>query len=107
MLLGSAAGALCVTVGLAGSIYMPLVARGRKRQSAYRPEPSDWFCFVFLPLAAYAGLAASGFAAVSGHLKGLFGIGGAVLLLVLIGIRNAWDSVTYHVFVQRPAHRRG
>ena len=37
-------------------------------------------------------------------------IGGATLLLLFIGIHNAWDAVTYHVFVsrreQRDAERR-
>jgi hypothetical protein len=28
----------------------------------------------------------------------LFGVAAAVLLLLLIGIHNAWDTVTYHVF---------
>jgi hypothetical protein len=30
----------------------------------------------------------------------LFGVGGAALLLLFIGIHNAWDSVVYHVFVK-------
>jgi hypothetical protein len=37
----------------------------------------------------------------------LFGVGAAALLLLVAGIRNSWDSVTYHVFVQRPAQRGG
>jgi hypothetical protein len=40
------------------------------------------------------------------HLReALFGVGGAVLLLLFIGIHNAWDAVTYHVFVKN--HRQG
>jgi hypothetical protein len=31
----------------------------------------------------------------------LFGVG-AALLLLFIGIHNAWDAVTYHVFVKKP-----
>jgi hypothetical protein len=31
----------------------------------------------------------------------LFGVGGAALLLLLVGIHNAWDAVTYHVFTRR------
>jgi hypothetical protein len=33
--------------------------------------------------------------------EALFGVGAAVLLLLFAGIHNAWDAVTYHVFVQR------
>jgi hypothetical protein len=33
------------------------------------------------------------------HLRGaLFGIGAAAMLLLFVGIHNAWDAVTYHVF---------
>jgi hypothetical protein len=35
----------------------------------------------------------------------LFGIGAAALLLLFIGIHNAWDAVTYHVFVKRPGQQ--
>jgi hypothetical protein len=31
----------------------------------------------------------------------LFGVGGAALLLLFIGIHNAWDAVAFHVYVQR------
>jgi hypothetical protein len=33
--------------------------------------------------------------------EALFGIGGASLLLLVIGMHNAWDSVTYLVFVRK------
>jgi len=33
--------------------------------------------------------------------EALFGVGAAVLLLLLIGIHNAWDAVTYHVFFKK------
>src|SRR5215471_10779976 len=32
-------------------------------------------------------------------------VGSAALLLLFIGIHNAWDTVTWHVFVQRNAQR--
>jgi hypothetical protein len=31
----------------------------------------------------------------------LFAVGAAALLLLFVGIHNAWDAVTYHVFVNR------
>jgi VIT1/CCC1 family predicted Fe2+/Mn2+ transporter len=36
------------------------------------------------------------------YMKALFAIGAAVLLLLFVGIHNAWDAVTYHVFVSKP-----
>lgn len=34
--------------------------------------------------------------------EALFGVGGAVLVLLFTGIHNAWDAVAYHVLVSRP-----
>ena len=52
-----------------------------------------------LPLAAYAVLALSAFAAHAHTREALFGVGAATLLLLFVGIHNAWDAVAYHVFV--------
>jgi len=51
-----------------------------------------------LPLAAYSVLVLSAFVAVSHAHEALFGVAGAALALLFIGIHNAWDSVSYHVF---------
>jgi hypothetical protein len=32
----------------------------------------------------------------------MFSVAAGALLLLFIGIHNAWDAVTYHVFVVRP-----
>jgi len=52
-----------------------------------------------LPLAAYAMLALSSFTVHAHTREALFGVGAATLLLLFIGIHNAWDAVIYHVFV--------
>ena len=31
----------------------------------------------------------------------MFGVAAAALLLLFVGIHNAWDAITYHVFVNR------
>jgi hypothetical protein len=49
-------------------------------------------------VAAYAILALSAIAALSYPREALFGVGGAALLLLFIGIHNAYDAVFYHVF---------
>lgn len=36
----------------------------------------------------------------------LFGVAAAAFLLLFIGIHNAWDAVTYLVFVRRPKQER-
>ena len=52
-------------------------------------------------MVAYAILALSPFAAPSHTREALFCVGAAVLLLLFVGIHNAWDSIAYHVFVNR------
>jgi hypothetical protein len=48
-----------------------------------------------LPLAAYGALAAAAAAFTQRPEASLFVVGAAVLLLLFIGIHNAWDTVTY------------
>lgn len=88
-------------VGLSGAVYTGLVARRMRVQTAYRPELEDWLFHFVLPLAAYAILALSAFAAPSHTREALFGVGAAALLLLFIGIHNAWDAVVYHVLVNK------
>ena len=55
-----------------------------------------------LPLVVYALLTVSAALLVSHQTAAPFGIGASVLLMVFIGIHNAWDTVTY-IAVQRAA----
>jgi len=88
-------------VGLSGLVYDMIVFRRMRLQTAYQAEFEDWLFHAVLPFVAYGILALSAFAALS-HVSGaLFGVAGAVLLLLFIGIHNTWDAVTYHVFVMR------
>jgi len=75
-------------------------------QTAYRPVFYDWLFHVLLPFAAYAMLAGSAFAAHSHTRPALFLVGAAALLLLFVGIHNAWEAVTYHVFVRRRGQRK-
>jgi hypothetical protein len=83
--------------GLIGATYIIIVARRMRTQRAYRPELEDWIFHVLLPLVAYGVLAFSALAAPSNEHEALFGVGAAALLLVFIGIHNAWDAVAYLV----------
>jgi hypothetical protein len=86
-------------IGLGGIVYSFIVARRMRAQTAYRPVFEDWLFHVLLPLAAYAVLAGSAFAARSYTRPALFVVSGTVLLLLFVGIHNAWDTVTHLVFV--------
>jgi len=43
--------------------------------------------------------AGSALVALTHAREALFDVGGAALLLLFVGIHNAWDAVSYHVFV--------
>ncbi|MFZ0963722.1 MAG: hypothetical protein WAO35_22890 [Terriglobia bacterium] len=97
----AAAAVLWGIVGFSGVVYEVIVLRRMRVQTAYRPEFEDWLFHALLPFAAYATLATSAFAAFHHFRVALFGVAGAALLLLFTGIHNAWDAVTYHVFVKR------
>jgi hypothetical protein len=97
----AAAAILWGVLGMLGLIYVLIVARRMRVQTAYSPEFEDRAFHVALPAVAYATLAGSAYAARSNVGGALFGVGAAALLLLFIGIHNAWDAVTYHVFIQR------
>jgi hypothetical protein len=92
-------------MGLGGVVYVVVVARRLRLQTVYQAVFEDWLFHVLLPLAAYAMLAASACAAYSYPRPALFLVGAAALLLLFIGIHNAWDIIRYHVFVKRRERR--
>jgi len=93
--------ALWGLVGLAGVAYSLIVVRRVRAQAAYRPELEDWLFHVLLPWAAYALLVVSALAASAHTHEALFAVGAATLLLLFVGIHNAWDNITYHVLIHR------
>lgn len=87
---------IAVTVcALAGFAYAAAVIRHALRQKEYRPEAEDWIWYVSVPFLVYLALTIASFLLRRRELQALFVIGGSALALVLLGIRNAWDTVTY------------
>jgi len=81
-------------VGVAGCAYVISVVRAAKRQHEYKPVLEDKVFHWWLPFLAYATLAVC--LAFRGHVDQLlFGIGFVALMLLLIGIHNAWDAAVY------------
>jgi hypothetical protein len=92
----------CGTVGLCGLIYMLLLVRRIRRQTAYQPDAEDLSFHILLPLLAYALLALMPLPSLAYERETLFGIGGGALLLLFAGIHNAWDAVSYQVVARKP-----
>jgi hypothetical protein len=78
--------------GLAGIVYVIIVLRRARRQATYQPVLEDWLWHTIFPLVSYTVFLVAAIA-----LPDLFIIAAATLLLLFIGIHNAWDTVTYIV----------
>ena len=85
-------------LGICGVVYTAIIVVRMRRQTAYQPVFEDWMFHFLLPLIAYAVLVVSAYLAQSHARPAMFFVGAASLLLLFIGIHNAWDAVTYHVF---------
>ena len=96
--------------GVLGILYTLVVIRRARRTKNYKPELEDWIFHAGLPMIAYATLLVSAAALQFNHVPALFGVAVFALLLLFIGIHNAWDTVTYvAVGMKRrpPAQRPG
>jgi L-asparagine transporter-like permease len=81
--------------GFAGLTYMLIVIRRARQQTGYRPVFEDWLWHVVLPLVAYALVLIVASLLTSHSPRLLFLVALAALLLLFIGIHNAWDTITY------------
>ena len=102
-----AVGVVWGLMGISGIVYALIVARRMRLQTTYRPVFEDWLFHALLPLAAYGILAVSAYVAQSHARPALFLVAAATLLLLFVGIHNAWDAVTYHVLVSRRGEPKG
>jgi hypothetical protein len=96
-------GALLAICGLIGLVYSILVSLRARRQTSYQLVFEDWLFHALLPAAAYALLTGAAVALRFSPHPALFAIAAAALLLLFIGIHNAWDTVTYIVVVRGAA----
>jgi hypothetical protein len=91
----SSAGLAVGACGAAGLAYVVLVVTQLRRQTDYVPVFEDWSWHCALPFAAYAALLPAPVLLRWHPRPSLFMIGATALLLLFIGIHNAWDAVTY------------
>lgn len=85
--------------GLLGVGYGVRVVVRARRQTSYTPVWEDWIWHVVLPGIAYATLAIAALIAFRGVESSIFLIAACALTLLLTGIHNAWDTVTYIVIL--------
>ena len=90
--------------GIAGLGYCLVVVRRARNQERYRPVFEDWLWYAVLPLVAYTLLLLASIVLRIDPERVLFLIAIVALLLLFIGIHNAWDSVTYIAVSQLELH---
>ena len=100
------AAAVIAVCGAAGVVYAGLVCWRTTRVVEYRLVLEDWLWHIALPLAAHAMLLGAGLTLVRRPAGALFAIAVAALLLLFIGIHNAWDTVTFLVIQRLEAERQ-
>ena len=94
-----------VLLGIAGLYAFVYVARAWTRTrnfTGYQPDLEDLFWFTILPLVAYGVVVIGSVLLPFVPTTAMFVIAAGVLLLIIIGIRNAWDIVTY-LAIEGPA----
>ena len=81
----------------AGLVYVSIVTLRARRQEGYEPVLEDWIFHIILPYASYATLLVASVELGREETAALFLIGAASLLLMFVGIHNAWDTATFLV----------
>lgn len=102
--LGGLAAALGVTAAC-GLGYTLIVFLRSRRVRSYRLVLEDWMWHNVFPFVAYGAVGATAILLRDRAVFALFITAAATLLLVFIGIHNAWDTVTY-VTARRLARER-
>ena len=82
-------------VGLGGIAYTTSIIIRVRREKAYTPVTSDWVWHILLPLVAYVCLLGSAAVVWVSTAAALYSVAAGALLLLYIGIHNAWDAATW------------
>jgi hypothetical protein len=83
--------------GAVGLIYIGIITFRAARQEGYKPVFEDWLWHTVLPFVSYALLLGGSIMISRGTTLAFFMIATMAMLLLLVGIHNAWDTVTFIV----------
>ena len=82
-------------LGLGMVFYSIIVLRRMRRVPNYQATLEDWLWYMAFPLLANLLLIAAAFMLPKNPSPALYIVSSAMMLLLLVGIRNAWDMVTF------------
>lgn len=95
---GHTTGSLSFSLGVAGAAgiaYSRSIIVRIRRQKADTPTRSDWIWHILLPLIAYVCLLGSAAVVWVDAGAALYSVAAGALLLLYVGIHNAWDAATW------------
>ena len=92
--------------GLTGVIYTAIVTKRAKSTQRYQPVLEDWIFHAILPFIAYLLILGAAVTVTRFDTQALFSVGTASLVLLSVGVHNAWDTVTY-LALDMPGYDRG
>jgi divalent metal cation (Fe/Co/Zn/Cd) transporter len=100
------AGLLLGLSGFGGVTYVVIVVRRARQQTDYQPVLEDWLWHTVFPLVSYTALVVAAIMLLGNPALALFVTGAVTVLLLFIGIHNAWDNVTYiAIELSRPENK--
>ena len=76
-------------------LYLIIVLRRMWRVPNYQSTFEDWLWYMAFPFLAHVLLIVAAFVLPKNPSLALYIVGSAMMLLLLVGIRNAWDMVTF------------
>ena len=82
-------------LGLGMVFYSIIVLRRMWRVPHYQSTLEDWLWYMAFPLLAHVLLTVAAFVLPKNPSAALYIVGLVMMLLLLVGIRNAWDMVTF------------
>jgi hypothetical protein len=86
---------LLALVGAIGVSYQCRIMFNVLRFTQYNPDLEDWVWYTILPMVSYAIVLAGAIGLANAAAGAAYAPACGVALLLLIGIHNAWDVVTY------------
>ena len=92
--------AWCIAIsGIVALAYIAWIIAKARRVTGYKPVFEDWLFHAILPAIAYGALL------IAGIVTNLYIIAAAALLLLYIGIHNAWDTAVFISLHKREQQR--
>lgn len=103
----SSLGLVLGLVGLGMVFYSIIVLRRMQHVPHYQSTREDWLWYMAFPFLANVLLIVAAFVLPTRSSSALFIVGLAMMLLLLVGIRNAWDMVTFLAVERAHAESNG